>query len=58
MTAPEKKLLEAILERGLGVQRRKPAAKKKSQAITAKRSAPKKPLATKRTPPKRDKGPF
>jgi hypothetical protein len=28
MTAPEKKLLEAMLERGLGVQRRKPAVKK------------------------------
>ena len=28
MTAPEKKLLEAMLERGLGVQRKKPAVKK------------------------------
>jgi tetratricopeptide (TPR) repeat protein len=58
MTAPEKKLLEATLERGLGVQRRKPAAKKKAEANTAKKSAPKKPVAAKRTPPKREKGPF
>ena len=28
MTAPEKKLLESMLERALGVQRKKPAAKK------------------------------
>jgi len=35
MTAPEKKLLEGMLERGLGVQRKKPAAKK-AVAKTAK----------------------
>ena len=58
MTAPEKKLLEAILERGLGVQRRKPAAKKKAAATTAKKSVPKKPVAAKRIPGKRGKGPF
>ena len=47
MTAPEKKVLEAMLERGLGVQRKKPAAK---------RAAPKQPAAkkavTKKSAPK------
>jgi len=38
MTAPEKKLLEGMLERGLGVQRKKPAAQKSA----AKKQAPKK----------------
>ncbi|HEY6339873.1 MAG TPA: hypothetical protein VIY49_00145 [Bryobacteraceae bacterium] len=43
MTPPEKKLLESLLERGLGVQRKKPAAPKKAAAKTAqKTSAPKK----------------
>ena len=37
MTAPEKKLLEAMLERGLGVQRKKPAVRKARP--TAKNSA-------------------
>jgi tetratricopeptide (TPR) repeat protein len=41
MTAPEKKLLEATLERGLGVQRKKLAPKKKVEATTAQKSAPK-----------------
>ncbi|MFL6417119.1 MAG: hypothetical protein ACJ74Y_15765 [Bryobacteraceae bacterium] len=49
MTPPEKKLLEATLERGLGVQRKKPAAKKKAEATTAKKSAPKKRAAANRT---------
>ncbi len=42
MTQPEKKLLEGMLERGLGVQRKKPAVKKQAAA--------KKPSAQKRTP--------
>ena len=58
MTAPEKKLLEATLERGLGVQRKKPAVKKKAEATTAKKSAPKKRSAAKRTPRRREKSPF
>ena len=41
MTPPEKKLLEGMLERGLGVQRKKPAVKKAA------------PRATQRTAPKR-----
>ena len=49
MTAPEKRLLEATLERGLGVQRKKPAAKKKSRATTPTKSAPKKRVAAKQT---------
>jgi hypothetical protein len=40
MTAAEKKLLEAMLERGLGVQRRKPTAKDKVESARANRSAP------------------
>jgi hypothetical protein len=46
MTVPEKKLLEEMLERGLGVQRKKAVAKKKAPAGTAgrktavKKSAP------------------
>ena len=43
MTFPEKKLLESMLEKGLGVQRKKPAAKK---AATKKRATP-----VKRPPP-------
>ena len=43
MTAPEKKLLEGMLERGLGVQRKKAATKK----------APAKKIAAKKTPAKR-----
>lgn len=46
MTAPEKKLLAAMLERGLGVQRKKPTAKK----AVAKASSPDKP-------PQRPRGP-
>ena len=42
MTPPEKKLLEALLERGLGVQRKKPAAKKKVAAPRAAKRAPRK----------------
>jgi hypothetical protein len=41
MTAPEKKLLEGMLERGLGVQRKKPAVKKTA------------PKAPRKNPPKR-----
>jgi tetratricopeptide (TPR) repeat protein len=58
MTAPEKKLLEATLERGLGVQRKKPAPKKKAPATTVKNRAPKKRAAAKRMPLQRDKSPF
>ncbi len=41
MTAPEKKLLEGMLERGLGVQRRKPAVKKAAAKASQKKAAPK-----------------
>lgn len=51
MTGPEKKLLEGMLERGLGVQRKKPAAKKAAPSAS-KKSAAKKPAA-KRAPRKR-----
>jgi len=45
MLPAEKKLLETMLEKGLGVTRRKPAAKK---AVAAKKSpAVKKPAAKK-----------
>ncbi len=57
MTAPEKKLLEATLERGLGVQRKKPATKKAS-ASAVKNSTPKKRVPAKRMPLPRDKSPF
>jgi hypothetical protein len=50
MTPAEKKLLEAMLERGLGVQRRKPAAKNKVESARAQKSAPRKPVPAKRTP--------
>jgi tetratricopeptide (TPR) repeat protein len=50
MTSPEKKLLESMLERGLGVQRRKPAAKNKAASAGAK-GAPRKRVTAKRTPP-------
>jgi tetratricopeptide (TPR) repeat protein len=49
MTAPEKKLLEAVLERGLGVQRRKPAARKKTEVAGSKKSAAAKRVRAKRT---------
>jgi hypothetical protein len=39
MTPAEKKLLEAMLERGLGVQRRKPTAKDKVESARANKSA-------------------
>jgi hypothetical protein len=42
MLPPEKKLLEAMLERGLGVQRKKPAAKK-AATTSARKSAQKIP---------------
>jgi hypothetical protein len=38
MTQPEKKLLEGILERGLGVQRKKPAVKKTASKAPKKRA--------------------
>jgi len=41
MTSPEKKLLEGMLERGLGVQRKKPAAKKAAPKASQKKAAPK-----------------
>jgi tetratricopeptide (TPR) repeat protein len=50
MTSPEKKLLEAMLERGLGVQRKKPAAKKKAETPRAKKTTPRKRIPRKRTP--------
>jgi len=49
MTAPEKKLLEGMLERGLGVQRKKPAAKK----AVAKTGKPAKRPETPTAPRKR-----
>jgi tetratricopeptide (TPR) repeat protein len=45
MTPPEKKLLEAMLERGLGVQRKKPAVRK--TASGARKIAPRKTAAPK-----------
>ena len=48
MTPPEKKLLEGMLERGLGVQRKKPALKKTAPKASQKKSAPK------RAPQKRE----
>jgi len=50
MTSPEKKLLESMLERGLGVQRRKPAAKNKAASAGAK-GVPRKRVTAKRTSP-------
>jgi len=53
MTTAEKKLLEGMLERGLGVQRKKPAVKKvagvgavkkKAAGAVPKKTAPRKPL--------------
>jgi tetratricopeptide (TPR) repeat protein len=41
MTPPEKKLLEGMLERGLGVQRKKPAVKRTVPKATQKKAAPK-----------------
>jgi hypothetical protein len=38
MTAPEKKLLEGMLERGLGVQRKKPAVRKAAPKSPQKRA--------------------
>jgi hypothetical protein len=67
MTPAEKKLLEAMLERGLGVQRQKPAAKKAAGKKVAaakpagKKTAPAKRAAekgTKRPARKRDPEPF
>ncbi len=49
MTPPEKKLLEAMLERGLGVQRKKPAVKK----AAAKKAETTKPAAKKTAPAKK-----
>ena len=49
MTAPEKKLLEALLERGLGVQRQKPAVKK----AAGKKAGATKPAAAKTAPAKK-----
>jgi len=40
ITTPEKKLLETMLERGLGVQRKKPAAKKAAPRETTAKKAP------------------
>jgi hypothetical protein len=64
MTPPEKKLLEAMLERGLGVQRKPPAAKKapairKSAPAARKAALPRKPVI-KRLPRRRfeDDDPF
>ncbi len=41
MTPPEKKLLEGMLERGLGVQRKKPAVKTKPGPKAAQKKAQK-----------------
>jgi len=43
MTVPEKKLLEATLERALGVQRKKPAVKKAAPKAPRKRAPRKRP---------------
>ena len=48
MTPPEKKLLEAMLERGLGVQRKKPAVKKAAPAV--RKTAPKAPKVPAKRP--------
>jgi hypothetical protein len=56
MTQPEKKLLEAMLERGLGVQRKKPAVKKapaSPKKAAVKKAAPRKTAVRKTAPPKR-----
>lgn len=53
MLPPEKKLLESMLERGLGVQRKKPAVKKKAAPGAAKTTARKR-APVKRTAPARD----
>jgi tetratricopeptide (TPR) repeat protein len=53
MTTPEKSLLEAMLERGLGVQRKKPAPKKAATKKTVTKKAVAKKAPTKRTPGKR-----
>jgi hypothetical protein len=52
MTTPEKRLLEGMLERGLGVQRKKPAVKKAAPKASQKKAAPK------RMPGKRKPDPF
>jgi hypothetical protein len=57
MTPPEKKLLEGLLERGLGVQRKPPAARKATTKAAGtkaatKKAAPKK-AAVKKAMPKR-----
>ncbi|MBI2689198.1 MAG: hypothetical protein HYX27_23080 [Acidobacteria bacterium] len=50
--AEEKKLLEAVLETALGVQRRKPAAKKAAtKKAAAKKTAVRKTIVRKRPPP-------
>jgi hypothetical protein len=48
MTAPEKKLLEAMLERGLGVQRQKPVKKAPTKKTAAAKTGPAKAAATKK----------
>jgi hypothetical protein len=52
MMAPEKKLLEGMLERGLGVQRKKPAVKKPAAKKTIP-TTPRKRTPVKRQPPDR-----
>lgn len=58
VTPPEKKLLEATLERGLGVQRKKPAPRKKAAPTTDKKGPPKKRTAAKRVAQRREKDLF
>jgi tetratricopeptide (TPR) repeat protein len=51
MTAPEKAVLEQLLEQGLGVTRRKPAAKKAApKKVATKKATPTKPAAKKPAP--------
>lgn len=50
MIPAEKKLLETLLERGLGVQRKKPAAKNKAESARANKRAPRKRVPAKRSP--------
>jgi hypothetical protein len=52
MVAAEKKLLQDILERGLGVARRKPAERKPATKPAAKKAAAKKPPAPRGRPRK------
>ena len=53
MTPPEKKLLEGMLERGLGVQRKKPAVKKAAPKVSQSKAAPKRTPSPRKPDPGR-----